>query len=799
MSGLFSITGLASGLDTKAIIDAIMAQERLGVDRLQAKVDLTKKKQQALTDIKGRVATLQQRIFDLTLSSKVNARSATSTDTSVLTATASSTAAKGTFNVEVKQLATATTATSTTPIGGEINAAVALDQAGFATDPTDGTFTINGFTVTIADVTSDTLQNVVDAINDPGVAYGGVTAQVGIGVTAAIVNDDAARPNVLQLTAAAGEEIQLGAVGDTSNFLTVAKLLGVDATSTQTGGTLSQGDSTAGNDATISSIDVSDTRRSDTYTFSYNAGTNVLTLTRTGDGATDTVTLVGLAAGVSSTLDFDALDVSITVTALNADGEPADDIGSFLDTKTIITTATSQSQGNLGSLLTTEALADANFDTALNAASGSFTINGKTIAWQDTEALTTIISRINSAGAGVVAAYDSVQDALTLSSTTTGSQLITMADVAGNFLAATKLTAAGAQTAGANAVFTIDTVDGGANLFNSSNTVSSIVPGVTLSLKKLGTTQVTVAQDTSTTVTAVKAFVDQYNSAMDLIRQKTKYDSETKKAEILLGDSSVRLVQSRLRTLVTDEFYGATADDEYKSLMDVGVTSGAIGSAVGTTDDLVVDTAKLTAALEDDPDAVELMFKGFTNSIDWPAGDGAGSIVDVAGSPSREHRSGDYEITSVDLLNGTVSLSGTFTPSGSGVSEDLTTVIVTAGESTSTMIPGMTLTVDAVITAGTDTITVTLDTLGVAHRVNDYLSDLIGVEGLFASRREASDDQIESLNDQIDAFEERLVLRRAALENKFKGLETALTGLQQQSLALQAQLARIMASGNTNQ
>ena len=60
--------------------------------------------------------------------------------------------------------------------------------------------------------------------------------------------------------------------------------------------------------------------------------------------------------------------------------------------------------------------------------SGSFTVNGVSIAWQNTDTLTTIINRINSSTAGVVASYDSSNDRMTLSNANTGNQSISLAD-----------------------------------------------------------------------------------------------------------------------------------------------------------------------------------------------------------------------------------------------------------------------------------------------------------------------------------------------------------------------------------
>ena len=55
--------------------------------------------------------------------------------------------------------------------------------------------------------------------------------------------------------------------------------------------------------------------------------------------------------------------------------------------------------------------------------SGSFQVNGVSISVnKDTDTLATIVSRINGAGAGVTASYDTAQDKVVL--TTTGSSVV---------------------------------------------------------------------------------------------------------------------------------------------------------------------------------------------------------------------------------------------------------------------------------------------------------------------------------------------------------------------------------------
>ncbi len=128
---------------------------------------------------------------------------------------------------------------------------------------------------------------------------------------------------------------------------------------------------------------------------------------------------------------------------------------------------------------------------------GSFRINGVTITYTLSDSINAIINRINSSAAGVTASYDPLQDRLVLMSKTTGNTRISLEDVSGNFLAATGLLSA-PQSLGQNAVFTVSTVNNGQPLSSPTNTVSGLLPGITLELKDVTASPVTVTVSVDT-------------------------------------------------------------------------------------------------------------------------------------------------------------------------------------------------------------------------------------------------------------------------------------------------------------
>jgi flagellar hook-associated protein 2 len=129
---------------------------------------------------------------------------------------------------------------------------------------------------------------------------------------------------------------------------------------------------------------------------------------------------------------------------------------------------------------------------------------------------------------------------------------------------------------------------------NSTNTFSSTIPGVTLTALKATadplnptTAQLAIASDTSATAKAVQGFVTAYNDLASTFTSLASYDSTTKTAGPLFGDSSVTLIQSRIRQALTSPVGGAATD--LNSLAQIGITTNADGT-------LAFDTTKFSTA-----------------------------------------------------------------------------------------------------------------------------------------------------------------------------------------------------------
>ena len=148
--------------------------------------------------------------------------------------------------------------------------------------------------------------------------------------------------------------------------------------------------------------------------------------------------------------------------------------------------------------------------------------------------------------------------------------------------------------AAGNAALTVN----GIVITSASNTVSEAVQGVTMTLAKTGLSSLTVSRDTASVESAVTAFVGAYNSLLGTAAYLNKYDTATKTGSALVGDSTLRNIQTSIRSALNTPQAG-----ELQTLSKIGVTFEKDGS-------LKFDATKLTSALAGNPAAVKALFVG---------------------------------------------------------------------------------------------------------------------------------------------------------------------------------------------
>lgn len=781
------IGGFFSTFDTESVI-AQLTQARQGVlIKLDSQGRNADQKKATLSTIQGKFTALMAKLTALLSQNSVTGKTATVTGTGVAAA-AGPNAALGTFAVDVLKLAS-TTQASGSSITTPIDAASPMDKSNFGTIPSSGSFTIatatgglQKFTVggtvaqtatllnasnfaiaptagnyTISTATggsatltlnpaTQTLADVVTAINGTAVA-----------VTASITSDTNGRANILTLTSAQGD-ITLGGVGDTSNLWTATNFTASAAGPTRA---------------------------------SLNPFTKMMSLNQVISE------INGSAFGVTASITNDVNGKANLISLSSVSG--AINLGNAGDTSNFLT-ATSLIASPAGTTrVSTQPMArlnvSAKMDTAAfnggvpAAGSHSVTINGVSIAYNAaTDSLLDVMGRVNSSAAGVSLRYDSQTDSVKMQQVKTGSLAVTLADdgAGGNLLAKLGLIAA-TQTLGANAEYKID---GGATQFSPTNTVTSSGTTVTLSAVTTPGTpaSVVVAQDSTTAVANVKAFVTEFNDVLAAIDAATKADGSktANKSGTLSGDSSLRILKSTLRGIMTST--GLNVGGTISTMNQIGLSFGAVGSALGTTNTLQFDETKFKDALTNDPASVQSVLSAIKFSATLaPAG--TGSITGITGTYAGS-AAGTYRITD----NGLGTLTSVFTPT-SGAAAISTTAPVLAGGTDATLIPGMTLSINAVLAAGAHTITVSPSSQSVVQRIKEFVDLQAGLGGVLQKRQDTYAAVSKSLDARKLQIQAHIDAEMSTLRKKFARMEQA----QARAQGIQSQLTQTMNQMNVKQ
>lgn len=259
---------------------------------------------------------------------------------------------------------------------------------------------------------------------------------------------------------------------------------------------------------------------------------------------------------------------------------------------------------------------------------GTFTLNPDKSAQSITIApsnssLTGIRDAINLANAGVSASIvnDGTGNRLVIASKDTGLsnalKITTTDDDANNtdnaglsqlvYDASTGGTTNLTQTvAASNATLVID----GISISKASNKITDAIEGVTLDLLKtnLGsTTTLSLSRDTASIQGAVTSFVKAYNDLNKTIVNLSKYDTATKRASILTGDSTIRSIQTQLRNTISDPL--TTAGGGLSLLAEVGISFQVDGT-------LKLDSTKLSKVMSDSTKDVSTLFASIGKTSD---------------------------------------------------------------------------------------------------------------------------------------------------------------------------------------
>jgi flagellar hook-associated protein 2 len=244
---------------------------------------------------------------------------------------------------------------------------------------------------------------------------------------------------------------------------------------------------------------------------------------------------------------------------------------------------------------------------AINGATGNTGITATVI--QGTDGAHLLLSSANTGAANTI----------TVSETDGGSALAALTYGSGNTDNFTQ------QTPAADASFSV----AGVPYTSPSNSVSTAISGVTISLAGLtagstgapsdapATATITVANDSSTVQQNIDSFVSAYNTLQGTLAQLGSYDSSTDTAGQFLGNP----VLTNIQTGIQRALYSLVGSSNYNSLASIGITTNSDGS-------LSVNDATLQNALASNFSAVSQLFSS-TNGVAAQLNSGISS--DLAG------------------------------------------------------------------------------------------------------------------------------------------------------------------------
>jgi flagellar hook-associated protein 2 len=592
----------------------------------------------ALNKLNGAIGVFQSSLSGLSSPATFRALSSSVSNKDVFSASASSDAAPGNYRVNVTQLAqaqslsakgqasmtallgggTPTTLTFQfgTVSGGSFGVAGSAIGAGVASGGiANGALTING-TAIATDGTTRSARQLADAINAKSTATG-VTAAAATTSTSATLFGDGASTSFGAVGTAAGATYALSVSGVqiAAQGSDVAAGAGVSAATIDTALT--------GNNPTTAALAAAN------ITFSGSAANGTLQFFA-ADGSNITVSELVTGTVTGGIGNSASANTGSSVTATSAVTLTSASATSFVIGGSN-PAAAGLTAGNAGSYL------GASFALDGTQSSGSVVLDA------GSQSLQGIRDAINKAAIGVSASIVSDGSAspyrLVLTSNKTGASSTMKISLSGEAGAAPDAglasllgydpAAAQQLTQTSAAQSALLTVNGIAVTSNGNN-VSGAVQGVTLDLAQVGASTVSVTRDTAAVKDAVNAFVKAYNELNKTMKDLTSYDPETKRAGVLVGDTTVRSIQTQLRQQLGQAVGGL---GKLTTLSQVGISFQRDGN-------LAVDSSKLNKAITDNYSDIGGLFAAIGTASD--------SLVKVSGS-SAATKPGNYALNVTSL------------------------------------------------------------------------------------------------------------------------------------------------------
>lgn len=236
--------------------------------------------------------------------------------------------------------------------------------------------------------------------------------------------------------------------------------------------------------------------------------------------------------------------------------------------------------------------------------SGStISIDGTTVAVDPaTDSLDSLAAKINAAG-GDASVQADTKDGATVYRLQIGGTAISESGGLLRGLGILKSAAGNELVPAQDAKFKLD----GVELTSTTNAVTSVIPGATLTLKKEAATTIDLTKDDAAVKKNVDTLVSTVNDLLTTIGAQSTFDPKTYSTGVLFGDSVARNVKDSVRGLLFTDAPGATGT--IKNLASIGFGLDKDGK-------VTLDDATFSKAMASDPEGVSALFQAVGKGSD---------------------------------------------------------------------------------------------------------------------------------------------------------------------------------------
>lgn len=316
-------------------------------------------------------------------------------------------------------------------------------------------------------------------------------------------------------------------------------------------------------------------------------------------------------------------------------------------------------------------------------------------------------------------------------------------------------------------------VGGGNWMARDTNSVTDVVPGVSLTLKQANSNasiQIGITTDAGSIKTNIQNFISAVNEVRTVLQALTKVSnsSGTATGSLLTGNYGVQIIGTQLKDVVTDMGLGFTAynstteqGDYYSALSQLGISTDSDQSS-STYGKLILDSEKLDAALAKDSEGVAKLF-----AADYE-GESESADFSYLSRINGKTKAGSYDVQIITSAAGISSATINGVPAGI----DGWKVTALSGDAAGLVVQLDNHTANSTFTGKVDL------KLGKTGEMVDKLSTLTNsTSGPLAILEENYGEIMDSIDDKIAREEKRLANLKSTLKAKYARLDKLLNTL----------------------